>query len=173
MPTERKIEMVDQLRGWMERCSIAVSTDYSGMPVGQMTGLRRALRERDVQFRVVKNTLALLAADAAGRPAMKQIIEGPTGIAFGYGDATEPAKALADFIRSTRSPLRIRGAVMGERTLTAEEVNELAALPPKEVLVANLIGRLQSPVAGLVNVLNGPTSGLARVLQRHIESVAQ
>ena len=170
LPTEQKTRQVDELRQRMERCTIAVSADYTGLPVSAMTALRRAMRARGVEFRVVKNSLAMLAADAAGRPAMKGIIEGPTSIAFGYGDATEPAKVLAEYIRGTRSPLKIKGAVMGERPLTAREVSQLATLPPKEELVAHLLGRLQSPITGLVYVLNSPMSGLVRVLQRHVEN---
>ena len=173
MPTEKKTRKVDEIREWMEQCTIAISADYSGLRVGQMTDLRRALRERDVQFRVVKNSLALLAADAAGRPELKEIIEGPTGIAFGYGDATEPAKALTEFIRGTRSALRIKAGVVGERTLTAAEVNTLASLPSREVLLSQLLGGLQSPVTGLVQVLNGPVAGLVRVLQRHVEAAEE
>jgi large subunit ribosomal protein L10 len=155
----------------MERCTIAISTDYTGLAVGAMTDLRRALRERNVQFRVVKNTLAHLAAEAAERPGLKDIVRGPTGIAFGYGDPTEPAKALTEYIRSTRLPIKVMGALMGERTLTADEVSALALLPSREELIARLMGQLQAPVAGLVSVLNAPISGLARVLQRHVEKL--
>ena len=173
MPTERKISSVEALRGWIEQCSIAISTDYSGLSVGAMTDLRRALREKGVQYRVVKNRLAFLAADAASRPLIKDIIEGQTGIAFGYGDPSEPAKALSEFIRDTRSVLKIRGGVMGEQALTAEEVNRLATLPSSQELIARLMGQLQGPVTGLVYVLNAPISGLARVLQRQVEKLGQ
>ena len=164
---------VDQIRAWLEESTIAISTDYSGLRVGAMTELRRALRQRGVQFRVVKNSLTHLAADAAGMPAVKEIVDGQTGIAFGYGDPTEPAKALAEFVRSTRSPLRIRGAVMGERSLTAQEVDALATLPSYDELIAKLMGQLQGPVAGLAYVLTAPIAGLARVLQRHAEGTAE
>ena len=173
MPTEQKTRKVEELREWMERCTIAISADYTGLHVGQMTDLRRALRERDVHFRVVKNSLALLAADAVGRPELKELIEGPTGIAFGYGDATEPARALTEFMRANRSALRIKAGVMDERVLTAAEVGALANLPSRDVLLAQVLGGLQSPVATLVRVLNGPVAGLVRVLQRHVEAAEQ
>ena len=160
------------MREWMETCTVAISADHSGTPVRAMTELRRALRESGVKFHVVKNSIAYLAADAAGRPEMKAIIEGPTGIAFGYEEPTGPAKALSEFIKSTRSPMKIRGGLMGDRVLTADEVEQLAALPSRDELIARMMGRLQSPAAGLANVLNGPISGLARVLQRHVEGAA-
>jgi len=153
----------------MEQCTVAITTDYTGLSVEAMNALRRDLREKGVQFRVVKNTLTYLAADAAGQPAFKEIVEGPTGIAFGYGDPVEPAKALAEYVRSTRSPLKIRGGIMDGRVLSSGDVVALAALPSKEDLVARLLGQLQAPISGLVTVLNGPISGLARVLQAHID----
>ena len=159
------------MSGWMSESSMVVAADYSGLGVGQMTALRAALREKGLEFKVVKNTLAYLAADAAERPAMKEIIQGPTGVAIGYGDPSEPAKALAEFIRENRSNLTIRGGVMGKAILTAAEVNRLATLPSREELIARLLGQLQAPVGGLVNVLNGPIAGLARVLQRRVETV--
>ena len=118
MPTQAKEDAVSELADKFGRSSIVITTDYSGLPVGEMTALRRALREAGVEYRVVKNTLAYLAADAAGRPAIKEAIEGPTGIALGYGEPTEPAKALSGFIRSARSDLKVRGGELDGKTLT-------------------------------------------------------
>ena len=173
MPTERKEQEVDRLADLLKECAIAISTDYTGMSVGAMTELRGAMRENDVTYRVVKNRLTYLAAEAAGKPHVRDVVQGPTGMAFGFADPVEPARALTQFIRSTRSPLKIKGGVMGERSLTAEEVAQLAALPSKDQLVARLLGQLQGPVTGLVYALNGPVSGLARVLQRRIEALGE
>ena len=158
------------MREWMAACTIAISADMTGMGVSAMTDLRRALRQQGVHLRVVKNRLARLAAEAAGRDMIKDIIEGPTVVAYGFDDPVGPAKALAGYIKANRSPLSIRGGVMGDRTLTAQEVDTLASLPPKEELIARLMAQIQSPVTGLVNVLQGPIAGLARVLQRHVAS---
>ena len=155
----------------MEECTVAISTDYTGLSVSAMTELRRSLREKNVQFRIVKNTLAYRAADAAGRPAFKEIVDGPTAFAFSNGEPVDPAKALVDFIRTTRSPLKIRGGILGDRVLTLEEVNNLATLPSKEELIARLMGQLNAPAAGLVYVLNANIAGLARLLQRHVENL--
>ncbi len=173
MPTQRKIQSVAQLRELIEGCTIAISADNTAMTVGAMTALRRALREKGVKFRVVKNTLTYLAADAAGKPLIKDIVQGPTGIAFGFDDPTTPAKALTGFINSTRAPLRIRGAVLGDRFLTQEDVVALAALPTKEELLARLLGQLQSPITGLAYVLSAPVAALARVLQRAVEATGE
>lgn len=173
MPTADKARQVEELAERFSRSTIVITTDYTGLDVGQMTELRRALRERDVEFRVIKNSLALMAADAAGKPEVKEVIDGPTGIAFGYGDATVPARALADYIRATRSPLTIRGAELDGQVLDARQVQQLASLPGKDELVAQLLSRMLSPISGLVYVLNGPIAGLARVLQQHADNLAK
>lgn len=170
MPTERKIKSVEQVRSLIERCTIAVSADYTGMNVGAMTELRRALRQSGVEFHVVKNRLTYIAADEAGQPLIKEIVQGATGLAFGFEDPVGPAKALTDFIRGRRTPLTVKGGLLDGRLLTAEEVAQLAALPSREQLIAHLMGQLQGPATGLALVLNGPVAGLARVLQRIVDS---
>ncbi len=173
MPTQAKAESVDTLAEKIDRSTIVITTDYTGMPVGEMTALRRALREGGVEYRIVKNTLAYLAADKAGKPSVKEIVQGPTGIAFGYGEPTDPAKILSDFIRSTRSVMKIRGAALDGAALDSQEVERLASLPTRDELMAQLLSRMNSPISGLVNVLNGPLAGLARVLQSHVTNLQQ
>ena len=170
MPTERKVKSVETLSKLLSDCTIAISTDFTGMSVGSMTDLRRALRDNGVQYKVIKNNLLYLAADDAGKPLVKDIVEGATGMAFGFDDPTVPARAIAEFIRASRAPLSIRGAVLDDRVLEAAEVDILAQLPSKDVLVARLLGQLLSPVTSLVYVLNGPVSALARVLHAAAEA---
>ncbi len=169
VPTEAKIAQVEATRELIESCTAVVSTDYTGLTVQDMTDLRRSLRGNGVGFRVVKNTLTHLAADAAGRPGMKEIVEGPTGIAFSLEDPVAPAKAIREFVRSTRSPLTIRGGLLGEQVLTAEDVEKLADVPSKDELIASLMGQLLAPITSLAYVLDAPVASLARVLQRRIE----
>lgn len=173
MPTDRKVNAVQDMTEWLDGTTILISTSYAGLPVTDMTALRRALRENDVQYKVVKNTLAYIAADNAGKPELKEIIQGPTAIAFGYGEPTDPAKALSNFIRETRIPLEIRGAVLDGRVLDSAQVEQLASLPGKDELIAQMLSRMQSPIAGLVNVLNGPIAGLARVLQGRVDQIQE
>ena len=173
MPAERKVQQVEEMRQWMEKCTVAVSTDYTGLGVTVMTGLRRALREKDIEYRVVKNRLAHLAAEAADRPGFKEIISGPTGMAVGYGEPTDPAKTLSEYLRANRIRMEIRGGMLGDRALSAEDVRNLAQLPSREELIARLMGQINAPASGLVSVLNAPIAGLARVLQRHVENSEQ
>ena len=173
MPTQAKEEAVELLKDKFERSSIVITTNYSGLPVSEMTELRRALREANVEYRIIKNTLAYIAADQAGKPAIKEVIEGPTGIAFGYDDPLDPARALSGFIRATRSSLVIRGGEMDGRALTSDQINQLATIPGREELIAQLLMRMNGPVTGLVTVLNGPIAGLARVIQGHVDNIQQ
>jgi large subunit ribosomal protein L10 len=170
MPTAKKEQDILALEKRISESTIAIATDYSGMSVTDMTTLRRSLRGQGVDFRVVKNTLTYRAADSAGKPELKEVVKGPTGVAFGYGEVTESAKALTEFIRETSSALKVRGAVMGNRILNPAEVEALGRLPSKAVLIAKLAGQLQGGISGLVYVLSAPISGLARVLQAHVDA---
>ena len=182
MPTKKKMDLVEELREKFTQCTIAVATDYTRLPVNTMTELRQKMRERDVEYKVVKNTLTYLAADAAHRPQIKEIVQGPTALAFGYNDPLEVAKALEEYIRVNRSILTIRGAVLDERTLTSSEVLSLANLPPRNELVAQLLGQiqlpmamllgqLQAPLSRLLTVLNGPLASLTILLQQRAEQL--
>lgn len=173
MPTARKEQQVTALQKRISESTIAIATDYTGMSVSDMTDLRKSLRGQGVDFRIVKNTLTYIAADTAGRPLFKEIVQGPTGVAFGYGEVVEPAKALTDFIRENRSVLKVRGALMGDRTLSATEVEALGKLPSKDELIARLAGQLQGGIAGLVYVLSAPITGLVTVLKRHAETLEE
>ncbi len=174
MPTQAKIDSVAELKDKLERCSIALSAGYRGIPVNEMTELRRRMREAGVEFVVVKNTLANLAAQEANVPQFSEIMEGPTAIAFGYDDPVDTAKAVSEYIRSTRSPLTIRGAVMGDSpTLASAEVERLASLPAKPQLLANLLGQIQAPISRLVGVLNGPLQNLDGLLQARIRQLEE
>ncbi len=172
MPTEQKKGRVNALKEKLERCTIAVTTDYTGISVNEMTELRRRMRTAGVEFTVVKNTLMDLAAEGANRPQVKEIVEGPTAVAFGYEDPLIVAKVLFEYIRTTRSALEIRGAVMGDGlALEPAVVNRLATLPSKPQLVALLMAQLQAPIQRLLAVLNGPLVSFDGLLQARIRQL--
>lgn len=164
MRLEEKKQAVSELAQKLERSSIVITTNFRGLSVAEMTELRRRLRQEEIEYRVIKNTLAHFAAEQAGKEGLISIIEGPTAIAFGYGDVVAPAKALIDYIRSAKSELRISGGLMEQRVLSASEVATLATLPPKEVLIAKLLSGMQGSILALVNVLNANITGLVSLL---------
>ncbi len=143
------------------------------MGVEAMNDLRRSMRESDVVLRVVKNRLTYIAADEAESPLIKEIVQGPTALAFGFEDPAAPARALAQFITSNRTTLSIRGGLLGDQVLSGDEVNRLAALPPKDQLIGRVMGQMLAPITGLAFVLAAPAAGLARVLQRIVDEKSE
>ncbi|MDP2727315.1 MAG: 50S ribosomal protein L10 [Dehalococcoidia bacterium] len=173
MATEKKRAVVAELADMLSRSTIAILTVPSGMTVAETTDLRRRLREVGVDFRIVKNTLARFASQQVGKNSLEQLLTGPTGIAFGYGDQVAPAKTLLDYSRSAKTEIRIKGGIMDNRLLSAEEVRQLASLPGREVILAQLLGGLQAPIAGLIWVLKGNIAGLVNVLQGRVEQLGK
>lgn len=171
MRREKKKEVVQELADKLSRCNIAITTDYRGLSVAEMTELRRQLRQAGIEYRVIKNTLAGFAAQEAGKMGLTSVIEGPTAIAFSYEDITTPAKALVDYIRSSKSELKIRGGLLNQRVLSASEVTTLATLPPREELVAKLLGAMQGNILSLVRVLNANIAGFLGLLNARMKQL--
>ncbi len=172
MPTPQKAQVVESLTKRIADSTIAVSTDYSGMSVTETNELRKMLRAKDVEYVIVKNTLAYIAADSADKSLLKEIISGPTGLVLGYGEVVDAVKTLTTFIKDSDSELAIRGALMGDRSLDIKEIEQLSQLPGKTELLTKLVGQLNGGIQGLVYVLNSPINGLANVIQRHVEATA-
>src|SRR5579864_3171480 len=164
---EQKAEQVDLLTEKLKKAKVAVLTDYRGLTVAQMHELRGKLRSGNVEYRVVKNTLARRAAGAAGVPALDSELKGPTGIAFGYEDLSVPARLINEFVRTTRLKLDITGGLVEGRVFTPEQVKQLADLPSRETLLAQLLGTLQSPVGQLVGIMQTPVQQLMGVLNAY------
>lgn len=173
MLKEKKAQIVGNLADDLSRSTIIIATNYQGLVAKQMTELRNALAKAGVGYHVIKNTLVYRAADQVGKPQLRDIVEGPVALAFGYDDAVNAAKTLSQYIKSTTLPLQIKGGLLGDRVLPPEEVLRLASLPPREVLISRLIGQLQAPVATLHNVLTSPLQGLLNVLRNRAQAVSK
>jgi len=170
MPTPLKVAAVEELTDKMRRAKLAVVTDYRGLTVRDLATLRRSLREYQVDFTIAKNTLLRIAARNAelGSDAADQLLEGPTGVAFCYDDIIQPARALADFARTSRI-LSVRGGLLGALVLGADEINRLATLPSPEQLRAELVGAIGGPLSQLVGVLNGLLQSVVGTLEARVE----
>tara|TARA_A100001037_G_scaffold142057_1_gene128803 strand:+ start:411 stop:1019 length:609 start_codon:yes stop_codon:yes gene_type:complete len=164
MPTDRKAQDIQSLKEAMSNCTIAISTDYSGLNVSEMSELRTALRQNGIKYKVVKNTLLRIAADEAQIPEIKDLVDGTTAIAFGYGDEQIPAKVITKYIEDSGVGLGIRNSLIGSQIFTPDQLKQLADLPGKEELAAKLVGQLHGHLASLVYVLNNPLGRLARTL---------
>ena len=172
MPTEKRINQTREIQDRLSRCTIAVATDPTGLTVNVLNDLRRRLRERGVEYRVVKNTLTYLAADGARLPHLKDSVQGPTALAFGYDDPVQTAAAIDEYVRATRVQLPIRGGILGQRVLSSTDVTSLATMPSREVLASQVLGQLQAPVANLMTQLESPLQGLLGVLNGPIANLA-
>ncbi len=164
---EQKAEQVDLLTEKLKTAKVALLTDYRGLTVTQLQDLRGKLRTGDVEFRVVKNTLARRAADAAGVKELEAQLEGPVAIAFGYEDLSLPSKLINDWVRATRLKLDVKGGLVEGRVFTPDQVKQLADLPSRETLIAQLMGTMQSPVGQLVGIMQTPLQQLRGVLEAY------
>jgi large subunit ribosomal protein L10 len=164
---EQKAQVIQNVAGALRESSAVFAVDYRGISVAQAAALRTTLRGTDATFTVVKNTLAELAAGEVGADGLKPLLKGPTAMTFVRGDAAAAAKALRDFRRSTQNTLlEFKGGWMDGQALSPEDVDAIAQLPSKEVLVGRLVGMIASPLSGLVTALNNLPAGLARQLQQ-------
>lgn len=163
MNKSEKGAVVEDLNGSFGRASVALISEYRGLTAGESTDMRRRLRAAQSEFRVVKNTLVRRAVENTKFEALKDNLGGPVGIIIGYADPVELAKTVAQF-RELGDKFKIRGGVLDGKALTAQEIDALATLPPKEVIFAQLLGLLQAPATRLARLLNEPGSAMARLL---------
>ena len=171
MPREKKAQLIDKLQEILSTCSVGIFADYRGLSAPEMTELRRSLKELGIEYQVIKNTLVRFAAERAGKNELVSFFNGPTSIAFSYGDIIVPARVLAEYISTSREAMRIKGGFLSDRLLTAGDVMTLAKLPPREVLLAKIVGGMQSPIVILLSRLTTPMRGLVNVLQARIEQL--
>ncbi len=164
-PATAKVELVAELRALVGQTQAAILTDYRGLSVAELTDLRKKLRGADAEFRVVKNTLFKLAADGLMPVAdLDAHLSGPTAIGFAKGDPVAASKVLVDFVRDHKA-ISLKAGVMGGRVFDAAQVEALSKTPPREVLISQMLGSLQSPIAGFVGTLNGIVSNFVFTLQ--------
>jgi large subunit ribosomal protein L10 len=167
MPRPEKVEQVELLTDKLKKAKVAVLTDYRGLTVSQLQDLRGRLRAQEVEYRVVKNTLARRAAVESGNPAFQDLLKGPIAIALGYGDLSAPAKVLGEWTRQTRIRLEIVGGLVEGRVLGPDQTRQTADLPPREVLLAQLLGTMQSPAAQLVATIQAPLQQMIGIFEAY------
>jgi large subunit ribosomal protein L10 len=172
MKREDKERVVEELAERLRSSDTLLVADYRGLTMPQIDALRGRLIEHGARLTVVKNTLTRRAAEAAGADALLALLEGPTAIAFiqAEGDAVAVAKALADSARETRV-LALRGGIMQGRTITAADVEELAKLPPLDVLRGQVIAAVLAPLHNLLALVNAPLQNLHGLIEARIEQL--
>ncbi|HWR45191.1 50S ribosomal protein L10 [Sporomusa sp.] len=163
--TQEKQQSVADLKEKLSTTKGAVLTNYRGLTVAQDTKLRRKLREAGVEYRVFKNTLTRIAAKEAGIEGLDPYLEGPTAIAISYTDPVAPAKVISDFVKENKlQTLEVKAGLVEGKVIDANGVKSLSNLPPREVLIAQVLAGMQAPIAGFVNVLSGTMRNLVYAL---------
>ena len=170
MANSVKVEMVEELHGMFSRAKSAVVANYQGIDAEGIRALRVHMRNRSVDFRVVKNTLARRAVKDTSLEVLSEDFKGPISILVGFEDAVAPAKALADFAKSvaTKSPEVICGVVEGKK-VSPGEVQALAELPSREELISQMLSVFQGPTTNFAGVF----SSLLRKLVGTLDAVRE
>ncbi|MCS6923433.1 MAG: 50S ribosomal protein L10 [Fimbriimonadales bacterium] len=168
----KKREQVAQIRRWVAESKAQILVDFRGLSVRDITILRRQLRQAGAELRVVKNTLYRVAHEGNLPEGLEPYLHGMTAIAFVTGDEAAAAKALSDYIKQERKS-EAKALLLGGRVYPAEMVETLAKLPPREVMIAQFLGALQSPITGLVGTLSEIIGQFVRTLQAIADKKAE
>ena len=167
MPTAHKAATISELTALLKNSQVSVVTDYRGLSVAAISQLRRSLRGK-AELHITKNTLLTRAAQAANVPQLTQLLTGPTAVAFIQDDIAGSIKALNDFVRTSRI-LTLRGALFGPSLVPADKVGDLANVPTRQQLYAQIVGALQGPLNNLVGTLNQSYSQVVFALQAYAD----
>ena len=167
-PRPEKISVVAEVRERLEAADAAVLAEYRGMKAKDLHGLRKQLRTAGGELKVYKNTLVRFAARDAGVVGADELLTGPTAIAFVKGDVAAAAKSLRELAK-TNPNLKIKGGLMGKVVLSAADINELADLPSREVLLSQIAGLFQAPAAQFASLLEAVPRSFAYGIQALID----
>jgi large subunit ribosomal protein L10 len=151
-PRPEKVAVVDEVRGKLAEADAALLTEYRGLTVKQLAELRRQLRPAGAEYKIYKNTLVRFAAREVIDDQLDPLLTGPTAITFVRGDAAAVAKLLRDYARGHQA-LVVKGGLLGDKVVSAKDVEALADLPARDVLLAQLAGAFQAPTAKLAGLL--------------------
>jgi large subunit ribosomal protein L10 len=168
MARPEKVAVVEEIRTRLDESDAAVLTEYRGLTVHELAELRASLRPSGTQYKVFKNTLARRAIEGRGLDWVTDLFEGPVAIAFVQGDAAAAAKALRDFGRS-HDALVLKGGLLGERVITPTDIQALADLPSRDVILTQIAGVFQAPLTRAAGLFQAFTRNFAYGVQALID----
>ena len=172
MPTQEKVEAVEELKSRLEGVTAVLLTEYRGLTVQQLSDLRKQLRAVSAEYKVVKNRLARIAISASTLETIGSHLKGPTGVIISRNDPAAVARTVQTFAR-TAPALAIKGGFVDGQMLAPEAVKALADLPSREALRSQIIGAIQGPLAQIVGLLQGVQRDLAYVLSERGKAAAE
>ncbi|MCB2224771.1 MAG: 50S ribosomal protein L10 [Actinobacteria bacterium] len=170
MPRPEKVQAVAEIKERVEAAEAVFLAEYAGLSVKEQQQMRRALRATEGEFKVVKMTLAKLAVEELGHSDLAELLTGPTGLTFADQDAAATAKALQEFAKE-HTRLVIKGALLSGELIPPEKVSELAELPSRDVLLAQIAGAFQAPMAKMAGLLAAMPRNLATMVQQLIDKL--
>ena len=149
---KQKQIIIDEIKDKFERAGSAVVIDYMGITVAEADEMRKKLREAEVDYTVYKNTLVKRAIEGTKYEALGEILEGPSGFAFSYDDATAPARVLND-ARKAYKKMEFKGGIIEGEYYDKENIEKIAAIPSRDTLISKFMGSIQSPIANFARVV--------------------
>lgn len=166
----QKAARIEQYLKRLQDSQGLILTDYHGLRVSEIEELRRSLRDVQATYQVVKNTLLQRALQQVGLPMPAEWLEGPVAVAFCHGEMPAAAKVIQDFAKD-RENFAVKGGLLGAVPITAEQVMSLANLPPKEVLLAKILGTINAPASQVAGVITGGIRQVLNVLQAYVDKL--
>ena len=164
MNKENKQQVVTELHEKLLRAKAVFLADFRGMNVGKATDLRNELRKASVVYKVVKNTLLDLASRETDKEPLSSQYAGPTAIALSYDDPVSAAKVLSRFAKEQQATFKLKGGILSGKVISVADIQALADLPSREVLLAKLLGTIQAPTTNFVGVLAAVPASFVRIL---------
>jgi large subunit ribosomal protein L10 len=164
LPKPSKIEAVAELKARIEASSLVLMTKYVGIKAGQVSELRKRLRDQQVELKVYKNTLAARVLDELGLSAATKFMDGPTAWAFSK-DPVAPSKVFRDFAKEA-PVVSVSGGILDGQVMSKAQAEALAEMPSREVLLGQVVGTIQAPLSSFVNVLSALPRNLVNALDQ-------
>jgi len=164
MPSEKNIRIVKEIEEKFEGTKTIIITNFKGVKVDEINNLRKRLKKENTAFKVYKNRLAMIAFKEKEVEGIESLLEGPSAFAFGYDDPITTAKVLYEFSKSNEN-FKIKGGLFEGKIINGKDVVKIAKIPPKDVLLASLVGSLSSSITGLVFILKGMMTNFVYTLE--------
>ncbi len=169
MPNKENLAAVEQLKDKLTRSQLTLVSEYRGLSVADLNALRAALRPKDAEVVVAKNTLTKIAANDIGITVLDEFLGGPVTLTLAYGDPVQAAKALNDFLRTARNSIQVRGGVIGGQRILASDLDRVASTPSREQSIARVLGGINAPATRIATALSGVARNIAYILAQVAE----
>ncbi len=163
MKKEQKQELITELHGKFEKAKAAILTEYKGLTVAEITELRNELRKSQLEYKVVKNTLAIRAAAGTSAELLKDHLSGPTGLVLGFGDPVSPSKAIIEYAKKN-DKLKVKIGLIEGQLADEGQLKAIASLPSREELLSQMAAGFQAPASQMVRLLNATVARLGYAL---------